>query len=198
MSNSLVTSYKYELNNALDNIVALKDDVIPAEITFTLYAWPFSRNLVKAICVDKGYSNLNVTRLNKDLESYSLTCDLNLESKLKQIIKLINRATKESKPLDLSIYRHRNFVTADALQEMFDFITPDQYLLQCLGKDIFEVAEEAEVIEPEVIEPETVDYNDMRASDLRPIAQERKLPGAWKANRLDLIAMLQADDLKGK
>ena len=198
MSNSLVTSCKYELNNALDNIVALKDDVIPAEITFTLYAWPFSRNLIKAICVDKGYNNLNITRLNKDLESYSLTCDLNLESKLKQIIKLINRATKESKPSDLSIYCHRNFVTADALQEMFNFITPMQHSLQCQGKDIFEVAEVAEAVEPEAVEPEAVNYNDMRASDLRPIAQERKLPGAWKANRLDLIAMLQADDLKGK
>ena len=211
MPNSLVTSCKYELNNALDNIVALKDDVIPAEITFTLYAWPFSRNLVKAICVGKGYNNLNITRLNKDLESYSLTCDLNLESKLKQIIKLINRATKESKPSDLSIYRHRNFVTADALQEMFDFITPMQHSLQCQGKDIFEVDEVAEVAEvaelvevdevaevAEVAELEAVDYNDMRASDLRPIAQKRKLPGGWKANRLDLIAMLQADDLKDK
>ena len=197
MSNSLVSSCKYELNNALDNIIALKDDVIPAKITFTLYAWPFSRNLVKAICIDKGFNDLNVTRLNKQFEEYTVTCDLNLESKLKQIIKLINCTTKESKPADIPTSRHRNFVTADALQEVFDFITPAQHALQCQGKNIFE-AVEPEAVEPEAVEPETVDYSNMPVKDLRPIAQNRKLPGAWKANRLDLIAMLQADDLKGK
>ena len=188
MPNSLVVSYEYELKNAIENIIALKDDVIPEKVTFSLYAWPFSRNLVKAICFSKGYSDLFVTRVSKQFEEYTLTGDINLESKIKGVIKIINKVSKETKPDNVPLAKHRNFVTADVLQEMFDFITPMQYSLQCQGKNIFEVAEVAEV----------ADYNDMRASDLRPIAQERKLPGAWKANRLDLIAMLQADDLKGK
>ena len=204
MPNSLVVSYEYELKNAIENIIALKDDVVPEKVTFSLYAWPFSRNLVKAVCFSKGYSDLFVTRVSKQFEEYNMTGDINLESKIKGIIKIINKVSKETKPDDVPLAKHRNFVTADVLQEMFDFITPTQHSLQCQGKNIFEVAEVAEVaevvevVEPEVVEPEVVDYNDMRASDLRPIAQERKLQGAWKANRLDLIAMLQADDLKGK
>lgn len=207
MPNSLIVSYEYELKNAIENIIALKDDVIPEKVTFSLYAWPFSRNLVKAVCFSKGYSDLFVTRVSKQFEEYTLTGDINLESKIKGVIKIINKVSKETKPDNIPLAKHRNCVTADALQEIFDFITPMQHSLQCQGKNIFEVVEpevvepevvESEVVESEVVEPEVVDYNDMRASDLRPIAQERKLPGAWKANRLDLIAMLQADDLKGK
>jgi len=82
-----------KLNEIVDIINTIEGSTKPFKLKIS--AWPYSRSIIKAIA-ENNMIKLEIKRLSKDHEEFTIYANPEDEAKIKKIISLVNKEAKES------------------------------------------------------------------------------------------------------